>query len=55
MIYKLVSDREQDRVDVQAIVRRQKALDRAYLKKWAAWWEEQGIEGIVKRLEALLR
>jgi hypothetical protein len=53
LIYKLVSDREQDRVDVQAVVKRQRHLDLAYLRKWAAWWEEQGIEGIVKRLEAL--
>ncbi len=54
VLYKLVSDREQDRVDVRAVFKRQKSLDAAYLRKWARWWEDQGIEGIVRRLEALL-
>src|SRR5215467_108228 len=38
LVYKLVSWRERDVLDVHAIVRRQKTLDAAYLKKWIAWW-----------------
>jgi hypothetical protein len=52
VLYKLVSDREQDRVDVRAVFKRQPSLDAAYLRKWARWWEQQGIQGIVRRLES---
>jgi hypothetical protein len=54
LLYKLVSDRDQDRIDSAAVVKRQAALDLAYLRKWARWWEDQGIEGIRARLERLL-
>lgn len=54
IIYKLVAGRDQDLIDVGHIVRRQKDLDKAYLRKWADWWEAQKIEGIRKRLEKLL-
>ena len=53
LIYKLVSWRDRDVMDVNAIVKRQKSLDAAYLKKWIAWWEKQGIEGIAKRFADL--
>lgn len=49
LVYKLVSWRDRDVMDVHAILKRQKALDGAYLHKWIAWWEKQGIEGIAKR------
>jgi hypothetical protein len=50
VLYKLVSWRDRDVMDVHAIVKRQgKALDAAYLRKWVAWWEKQGIEGIAER------
>jgi hypothetical protein len=54
VIYKLVSGRERDLLDVQGIVKRQKSLDAAYLRRWAAWWEKEGIEGLRKRLESAL-
>src|SRR5438105_2664301 len=38
LIYKLVAWRDRDVMDVNAIVKRQKSLDVAYLKKWIAWW-----------------
>jgi hypothetical protein len=53
LIYKLVSWRDRDIMDVNAIVKRQKALDLAYLKKWTGWWEKQGIEGVAKRFDEL--
>jgi len=54
VIYKLVSARDRDNLDITGIVKRQKPLDLAYLRKWAAWWEKEGIEGIRKRLEGFL-
>ena len=53
LIYKLVSWRDRDVMDVNAIVKRQKSLDGAYLKKWIAWWEKEGLEGIAKRFADL--
>src|SRR5258706_200395 len=53
LIYKLVSWRDRDVMDVHAIVKRQKSLDLAYLKKWIAWWDKQGIEGISRRFTDL--
>lgn len=53
LVYKLVSWRDRDVMDVHAIVKRQKGLDLAYLKKWIGWWEKQGIEGISKRYAEL--
>ena len=53
LIYKLVAWRDRDVMDVHAIVKRQKSLDLAYLKKWIAWWEKNGIDGIGKRYEEL--
>jgi hypothetical protein len=53
LIYKLVSWRDRDIMDVHAIVQRQKSLDLAYLRKWTAWWEKQGVEGVEKRYSGL--
>ena len=53
LIYKLVSWRERDVLDVHSIVRRQKDLDTAYLKKWIAWWEKEGIKGLTQRYAEL--
>lgn len=53
LIYKLVSWRDRDVMDVNAVVKRQKSLDLPYLKKWVGWWEKQGIEGIAKRFADL--
>jgi hypothetical protein len=53
LVYKLVSWRDRDVMDVHAIVKRQKNLDTAYLKKWITWWEKEGIEGIGRRFEEL--
>ena len=53
LIYKLVAWRDRDVMDVNAIVKRQKSLDHAYLKKWIAWWDKQGIDGITARFAAL--
>lgn len=53
LIYKLVSWRDRDVMDAHAIVKRQKGLDLEYLRKWAAWWEKEGVEGIPKRLAEL--
>ncbi len=54
VIYKLVSGRDRDLMDVRQIGLRQKSLDASYLRKWASWWERQGIEKISRRVEALL-
>jgi len=53
LIYKLVSWRDRDIMDVHAIMQRQKSLDQAYLRKWIAWWEKQGVEGVAKRFAEL--
>jgi nucleotidyltransferase AbiEii toxin of type IV toxin-antitoxin system len=53
LVYKLVSYRDRDVMDLHAIVKRQKTLDVAYLKKWIAWWEKQGIDGIAGRFSEL--
>ena len=53
LIYKLVSWRDRDVMDVHGIVKRQKSLDLAYLKKWIGWWEKQGMEGVAKRFAEL--
>jgi hypothetical protein len=50
LVYKLVSMRDRDVMDIHAIVKRQKSLDIAYLKKWSSWWEKQGIQGMEQRL-----
>lgn len=55
VIYKLVSGRDRDLLDVRRIGERQEALDAAYLRRWARWWEEQGVAGIARRVEALLK
>jgi len=54
IIYKLVSARDKDVMDVKQIGKRQKSLDAAYLRKWAAWWEREGIAGMRRRVEAVL-
>jgi hypothetical protein len=53
LVYKLVSWRERDMLDVHAIVKRQKSLDLPYLKKWIAWWDKEGIDGVRGRFEEL--
>lgn len=53
LIYKLVSWRERDVLDVHSIVKRQKDLDVVYLKKWIAWWEKEGIKGLTQRFAEL--
>jgi predicted nucleotidyltransferase len=53
LVYKLVSWRDRDVMDVHAIVKRQKSLDLAYLKKWVQWWEKQGLEDIGKHFAEL--
>jgi len=53
IIYKLVSSRDRDLLDVRAITARQKNLDAAYLKKWAAWWQKEGVKDIVHQIEVL--
>jgi len=53
LVYKLVSWRDRDVMDAHAIVQRQKGLDLPYLRKWIAWWEKEGIEGIEKRFAGL--
>jgi len=53
LIYKLVSWRDRDIMDVHAIVQRQKSLDQTYLRKWIGWWEKQGVEGVAKRFADL--
>ena len=54
VIYKLVSARDRDLMDVRQIARRQKRLDAEYLRKWAAWWEREGIAGMRRRVESVL-
>lgn len=54
LVYKLVSARDRDLMDVRALVKRQTGLDVAYARKWADWWEKEGVEGIRKRLDGLL-
>jgi len=53
IVYKLVSGRDRDLMDIRQIVKRQTQLDRPYLKKWTDWWEEQGVKKISEKLEAL--
>jgi hypothetical protein len=55
VVYKLVSARERDVLDIGGIVKRQKHLDLAYLRKWADGWEAEGIKGIRRRLEGFLK
>lgn len=54
IVYKLVSSRDQDLIDVRQIVRRQRNLDVDYLRRWAAWWEREGISRLRRRIEAIL-
>ena len=54
LIYKLVSARDRDLMDVRALVKRQKTLDLPYVRKWADWWEKEGIEGLRKRVDGVL-
>ncbi|MBV8881280.1 MAG: nucleotidyl transferase AbiEii/AbiGii toxin family protein [Planctomycetaceae bacterium] len=53
LIYKLVSWRDRDVMDVHAVVQRQKTLDRAYLRKWASWWAKEGVDEVERRLSDL--
>lgn len=53
LVYKLVSWRDRDVMDVNAISKRQKGLDLVYLRKWVAWWEKQGIEGVRDHFQGL--
>jgi hypothetical protein len=53
LVYKLVSWRDRDVMDVHAIVLRQKSLDLAYLRKWIAWWAKEGVEGVETRFAGL--
>jgi len=54
IVYKLVSARDRDLMDVRQIGKRQRRLDAEYLRKWAAWWEREGIVGMRRRVEAVL-
>jgi len=54
IIYKLVSARDRDMMDIRQIGKRQRNLDAGYLRKWAAWWEREGIAGIRRRVETVL-
>lgn len=54
IIYKLVSARDRDLLDIRQIARRQRRLDANYLRRWAAWWEREGISGLRRRVEAIL-
>lgn len=54
IVYKLVSGRDVDLLDVQHIAERQERLDSGYLRTWARWWEEQGVREIQRRVEALI-
>lgn len=53
VVYKLLSWRDRDVMDVHAIVQRQKTLDVAYLKKWVAWWEKQDVKEVAERYATL--
>jgi len=53
LIYKLVSWRDRDVMDVHAIVARQKLLDLAYLRKWVTWWVKQGVGEVGTRFAEL--
>jgi hypothetical protein len=55
LIYKLVSWRDRDIMDVHAILQRQKSLDLPYLRKWIAWWEKQGVGEVATRSAELFR
>jgi len=55
VVYKLVAARSRDLEDIRSILLRRKDLDLAYLRGWAQWWEEEGSEGILAKLESLLR
>jgi hypothetical protein len=55
LIYKLIADREKDRLDIETIVARQEKLDLVYLRKWAGWWEREGIPKMKDRLERMLK
>lgn len=54
VIYKLISGRDRDLMDVRAIFKRQKELDVSHLRKWADWWEKEGVKGIRKRVDGLI-
>jgi hypothetical protein len=54
ILYKLVSARDRDLSDVGAVGRHQKDLDAAYLRQWAAWWEKEGVAGVVKGIQSAL-
>ncbi|MBI2901504.1 MAG: nucleotidyl transferase AbiEii/AbiGii toxin family protein [Planctomycetes bacterium] len=60
VVYKTISaltnpQRLQDVLDVEAVFRRMgPTLDAAYLKQWAGFWEDQGIQGTAARIEELL-
>lgn len=55
VVYKLVSGRDRDLLDVRAIRERQRDLDLAYLRKWAKWWAGHGEPAAATRLEGLPR
>ncbi|MBI4565158.1 MAG: hypothetical protein HY716_10745 [Planctomycetes bacterium] len=54
ILYKLVSGRPVDLVDISGIISRQSGLDEAYLRRWADWWELEGVKGIRSILEVKL-
>ena len=53
MIYKLVSGRPQDLLDVRQIRDYQKDLDAAYLRRWADRWEQNGVPTLRTQVDAL--
>lgn len=54
ILYKLIAGRDQDKVDVRHIGIRQAALDSAYLRTWAEWWEREGVAGIRAGIDQVL-
>jgi hypothetical protein len=53
IIYKLVSGRDRDLPDALSVARRQ-SLDATYLRHWAEWWHDQGVEKILDQVEEVL-
>ena len=60
IVYKTLSaaqnpERLQDVLDVKAVFRRMgKDLDTDYLRRWSAFWESQGVEGVMSSIEELI-
>ena len=60
VLYKMISaftnpERTRDLADVEAVFRRMgSSLDAGHLRKWATFWEGEGIQGMVARVEELV-